>query len=263
MLASTPSTLPYSCSRRRGGLLADPGDAGDVVGGVALEPDQVGNRLRGHAPALDHRLAVVDLGLADALGRRHHPDPVADQLVDVAVAGDDHHRDPAPLGLRREGGDHVVGLPALDPDVGEAKRLGERRQVRPLLLEQVGPRLALRLVLGVDLLAARHARVPGDDDRRRPVLGERFDHHRGEAVDRVRRPPVGGRHRLGQGEEGAVGEAVAVDQEELARLLHLVRLLAVLGRHAADHRKRPDEATRGGPGAPLSQAIYPHHPVGA
>ena len=30
-----------------GGLVADPRNAGDVVGGVALEPDQVGHQLRG------------------------------------------------------------------------------------------------------------------------------------------------------------------------------------------------------------------------
>ena len=34
------------------GLLADPGDAGDVVGGVAAQPHQVGDQLRRHAVAL-------------------------------------------------------------------------------------------------------------------------------------------------------------------------------------------------------------------
>ena len=42
--------------------------------------------------------------------------------------------------------------------------------MRPLLVEQVGPRLALRLVGLVDLLAARPARVPGDDHGRRRVV---------------------------------------------------------------------------------------------
>ena len=37
------------------GLLADPGDAGDVVGGVAAQAHQVGDQLRRHAVALDHR----------------------------------------------------------------------------------------------------------------------------------------------------------------------------------------------------------------
>ena len=34
------------------GFLADPGDAGDVVGGVAAQPHQVGDQLRRHAVAL-------------------------------------------------------------------------------------------------------------------------------------------------------------------------------------------------------------------
>ncbi len=39
------------------GLLADPGDAGDVVGGVAAQAHQVGDQLRRHAVALRHRVA--------------------------------------------------------------------------------------------------------------------------------------------------------------------------------------------------------------
>ena len=91
--SSTFSIEPKRCSRVRRGLVADPWDAGDVVRGVALQPDQVGNELGRDPVALDHALAVVDLGVGDAARGRHHPHPVADQLVDVAVAGDDHHRD--------------------------------------------------------------------------------------------------------------------------------------------------------------------------
>ena len=217
----------------RGRLLADPGDAGDVVGGVALEPDQVGDELRRDPVALDHRLGVVDLRVGHAAGGRHHPDPVTDQLVGVAVAGDDHHRDVLVARLLDERGDHVVGLEALDRDVGEAEGIGERREVRPLLLEQVGARRALRLVGLVDLLAARRAGVPGNRHRARAEVGEDLDHHRREPVDRIRGPSVGGRDRLGQGEEGPVGEAVSVDQEELA----FVGGAVFCGRrHGTDHR---------------------------
>jgi hypothetical protein len=78
----------------------------------------------------------------------HDPHAVVDELVGVAVARDDHHRDPALLGLLGQRGDHVVGLEALDGDVAVAERLDERAQVRPLELEQVGPRRALGLVVG-------------------------------------------------------------------------------------------------------------------
>ena len=123
----------------RGRLVADARDAGDVVGGVALEPDEVRDQLRRDAVAVDHALAVVDLRVGHAAARAHDPHAVVDELVGVAVARDDHHGDPALLGLLGERGDHVVGLVALDGDVAVAERLHERAQVRPLELEQVGP----------------------------------------------------------------------------------------------------------------------------
>ena len=55
-------------------------------------------------------------------------------------------RDARLLGLLGEARDHVVGLVALDPHVLVAERLDQRLEVRPLLAQQVGPRLALGLV---------------------------------------------------------------------------------------------------------------------
>ena len=198
------------------GLVADARNAGDVVRRVALEPDQVGDQLRSHAVALDDALGVVDLGVRDAARRRHHPHPIANQLVHITIAGDDHHRCAGLTGLPRQGGDHVVRLEALDVDVGEAERLRQRRQVRPLLAQQVRPRAAARLVLRVLRVAARHPAVPRHDHGARPVVDQELGHHRGEAVDRVGRPPVGRRDRLGQREERPVRERVAVDQEDLS-----------------------------------------------
>jgi hypothetical protein len=198
------------------GLVADPRDARDVVGGVALQPDEVGHQLGRHAVALDHALAIVDLRVGDPAGGGHDTNTVADHLVDVAIAGDDHHRDVGLPGLLHEACDHVVGLPAFDLHVVEAERLGQGRQVGPLLLEQVGTRRPAGLVLGVLLLPARHSGVPGDDHGRRLVLDEDLGHHRREAVDGVGGPAVGGRDRLRKREERPVGEAVAVDQEQLS-----------------------------------------------
>ena len=200
----------------RRGLVADAGDAGDVVRGVALEADQVGDQLGRNAVALDHAVRVIDLRVGHAARGRHHAGAVADELVDVAVARDDHHGPPPLLCLRRERGDHVVGLEALDVDVREAEGLGERLQMRPLLAKEVRARLAPRLVLGVLLLPPGHALVPGDDDGPWRVVHQELGHHRREAVDGVGRPPVCRCDRLGEGEERAVGKRVAVDQEELA-----------------------------------------------
>ena len=187
-----------------GGLVADARDARDVVAGVALEADEVRDELGRDAVALDHGLAVVDLHVGDAARGRHDPHAVVDELVGVAVAGDDHHGDPAPLGLLGERGDHVVGLEALDRDVPVAERLDQRAQVRPLQFQQVGPGRALRLVVGADLLATRHPRVPDHDGRDLAVVREDLHQHRREAEDGVGRPSVGGRDRLWEREERAV-----------------------------------------------------------
>ena len=199
-----------------GGFVADPRDAGDVVGGIALEADQVGNQLGRHAVALNDSVRVVDLGVGDTARRRHDPRPVTDELVDVPVARDDHHGPPPRLGLSRERRDHVVGLESLDMDVGESERLGKWLKVRPLLAQEVGPGLAASLVLGVLLLSPRHPLVPGDDHGAGRVVDQKLGHHRCKAVNGIRRAPVGCGDRLGQREERAVGERVAVDQEELA-----------------------------------------------
>ena len=198
-----------------------------------------------------HRVAVVDLGLGDPARGAHHPHPLADQLVGVAVAGDDHHRDPLLARLAGQRGDHVVGLVALDLDVGVAEGLDQRHQVRPLLAQQVGARFALGLVEVVGDLAARHPRVPGDDDPGRVVLVDDFDQHRGEPVDRVGRPPVAGPDRLRQGEEGPVGERVAVDQEEL-----------VLGSSCCGHRAQlygAGRTVRGAAQLPRGRALATSH----
>ena len=219
--ASTVSRSPNRCSSCGGGLVADARDAGDVVRRVALEAVEVGDLLGRDPVAVDDRLVVVELGVGDPAARRHHADARlrVDQLEDVAVAGDDDDRHVlrrAPLGDR---GDDVVGLVAVDGDVAVAERLDQRREVRPLLAQQVRPRLARRLVVGRDLLAAGVARVPDDDRRLLAVLGQQLHEHRGEPEDRVGRHARRRRDRLRQGEERPVGERAAVDQVELVVLL--------------------------------------------
>ena len=201
----------------RRGLVPDARDAGDVVARVALEADEVGDQLGRDAVAVDHALAVVDLRVRDAPRGGHDPHPLVDELVGVAVAGDDHHGDLALLRLHDERGDHVVGLEALDRDVPVAERLHQRAQMRPLEAQQVGLARALGLVVGRHLLAARQAGVPHHDRRHLAVVGEDLHEHRSEAEDGVRGPPVRGRDRLREREERAVGERVPVDQEQLAR----------------------------------------------
>ena len=211
---------PEGLQQLAGRLVADPGDARDVVRGVPLQAVEVGDRLGRDPVAVDHRLAVVDLGVGDAPGRRHHLDqaPLVDQLEHIAVPRHDHHLD-GRIGVDRplcDRGDHVVRLVALQTHVAVAECLDQRFHRRPLLLEQIRSRAPGRLVFGEQLAASRCARIPGDDGRADAVLGDDLDEHRGEAEDRVRRHPRRRGDRLGQGEEGPVDEARAIDQEQPA-----------------------------------------------
>ena len=199
-------------------LVADPRNARDVVAGVALQTDEVGDQLGRDAVAVDHPLAVVHPRVGDPPRGGHDlHHAVVDQLVGVAVAGHHHHRDFWLGGSRflDDRGDHVIGLEPGNAEVPVAERVDQRLQVGPLLLEQVGAGGALGLVVRVHGLTPRVPGVPHDDGRLGAVVGEDLHQHRGEAEDRVGRHPGRGGDRLGQREEGPVGQAVAVDQEEL------------------------------------------------
>ena len=58
-------------------------------------------------------------------------------------------------------------------------------------------------------------RVPGDGDALRPVVREQLEEHVREPEQRAGREALARRELLGEREVGAVGEVVAVDEEEL------------------------------------------------
>ena len=61
------------------------------------------------------------------------------QTLEGVAVGRDHRRlHPRLVGARRERGDHVVGLPALELEVAVAERLDDRPEVRELLAQEVG-----------------------------------------------------------------------------------------------------------------------------
>ena len=86
-----------------GSLLADAGDAGNVVGGVALEAFEVGHLLRLEAVVLADGRFVVDHGVA-LIGTQHEEAHVRpDELDHVAVQADDEGIDALLFGLRGRG----------------------------------------------------------------------------------------------------------------------------------------------------------------
>ena len=197
-----------------GGLVADAGHARDVVGRVALEPDEVGHEPRRDAVAGLDALGRVDVHVGHAARREQHADVLGDELERVAIVRDHARRDPLLVRAQAERADHVVGLVALELDVAVPEGLDERAQVRLLLLEQRRRRLARRLVAREALEAVHGPRVPGHDHALGVVVGEQPHEHVREAEQRVRREAVGRRELLGQRVVGPVGERVAVDQEQ-------------------------------------------------
>ena len=89
-----PGHVAEPLQQRGGGLLADPGDPGQAVGGVAAQGGEVGVLAGVDAVLLAHPVVGDPLVPADAAGDVEDPDPgvVVDELEEVAVAGDDVDR---------------------------------------------------------------------------------------------------------------------------------------------------------------------------
>ena len=148
-----------------------PGTPGQVVARVAAQRRVLGVlRGRDAAAPLDDAGFVVERVVGDAALVVEHLDVrVGDELVRVAVAGDDHDVDAVGGRARRERRDHVVGLDARHLQLLDLERLEHLVDQRQLRREQVGRLLAAGLVLGVELVAVRAA--AGRVERDRDVVG--------------------------------------------------------------------------------------------
>ena len=213
--SSTPSSEPYfwiSCDAVLSPIPGTPAMLSEVS---PFSPMKSGTWSGGDPePRLDP-LGRVDVHVGDAARGHHQADVVGDELERVAVGRDDARLDPGLVGARREGGDHVVRLPALELEVPVAERLDDRAEERELLAQEIRHRPAALLVVGGELRAVNGARVPGDGDALRPVVREQLEEHVREAEERAGGEAVARRQLLRQREERAVGEVVPVDEEEL------------------------------------------------
>ena len=257
---STPSRSPKRWRSWAAVFSPMPGTPGMLSEVSPLSPMKSGTS-SGNAIALHHAVAVVDLRLRDAAARGHHAHAGLDELEGVAVAGDHHDVEVARARLAGQGGDHVVGLVARHLQVGVAERLDQRggaATARPAGRGAAGAGPCSPVVL----LAPGQPAVPDHDGRSGAVLGEDLHQHRGEAEDRVRRLAARGGDGLGQREEGPVGEAVPVDQEDLAGRCvgHPPILRAAFGSSLGARIIAPPAAQAGGrmggvtmPGRPSAQ----------
>ena len=237
-----------------GGLDADPGDAGDVVGGIPGQRLDLHHLVGRDAEFLQH-FRLADRLLLD---RVEHLHARPDQLHQVLVGGDDGDR-PA---LGHEGAgigrDHVVGLVARLFHLADAERfrcVADQGELR----DEFGGRFrAVRLVGGVDVVAEGHPRAVEDHrDMAGGMLRQEGREQAGEAVDGVHMHPIRPGHRR-QGVEGAEDVARPVDQDQapFARrdrgdAVRAVRLAhAINGRRAEGalngclRRRRPRPAHR-------------------
>ncbi len=227
----------------RRGLLADAGNAGEVVARVTPERGVVGILRGGDAPGpLDDACLVVEHVIGDAAAVVEHLDVgVTNQLVRVAVAGDDHGVDPLAGGLLGEGGDDVVGLDPLDLEHRDLEGVEDLVNQRHLGREDVRRLLTAGLVVGVHVVPERRRPgVEGDGDVVGLLVAEHLDEHRREPVDGVRDRPRPRREVGRQGVEGPERKRVAVEEEKLAHS-------SIVGPPAADSGVSSKGVDHGGP----------------
>ena len=203
----------------RSGLLADARDAGQVIGGIALEAAIVGELARLETETLADGRDVVTRDVGDAAARRQHRRALADDLQQIEIAGDDEIVSPFGFRARGERRDDVVGLLPFDLGDRNAVRIEHAAHERELTAQILGHRLALRLVLLVQRDAVRgHALVERRDDVRRLLLGDDLVQHHREAVHGIDGHAFHGRERR-QREKRAIDEPIRVEQHERVALV--------------------------------------------
>ena len=196
-------------------LVADAGDAGNVVRGVALQPDEVGHLVGPDAvPGLD-TLGRVDVHVRDPARGHHQADVLRDELEGIPVGRDDGRLDAGLVRTVGERRDHVVGLPALELEVPIPEGLDDGPEVRELLPQEVRHRPAVDLVVRRELGPVYRACVPRNRHALRLVIGKELEEHVCESEQGVGREPFGRRQLLGQREKSPVREVVPVHQEEI------------------------------------------------
>ena len=202
--------------QRRGGLDADPRRARHIVDAVAAKGLHVHHPLGADAELL-HHLGPAN---ADVLHRVQHRHPVADQLHQVLVGGDDHHLAAGVADVAGVGGDDVVGLVARQLQARHAERLCRLAHQRELRDQILGRRRAMGLVVGVKLVAegdlrlVEHHRQVGRRVGRRLHVDQQLPEHVAEALDRPHRQAVRLAGQRRQGVEGAENEPRPVHQIE-------------------------------------------------
>ena len=195
-------------------LRADARDAGDVVGGVALERLDLDEFLGCHKVLFFDEIRGVfhRLRPSHLRGGEEDGDVVPDELEGVPVAGGDIAVVAGADG-RREGAEDVVRLIPFLLDDGVAEFLQEVFEDRHLLREFRGHALAARLVLVIHLMAERGCfQVEGERHGVGVCRLLQLQKDVEEPVNGIGESPVLRRQQF-DAEKRAVDDAVAVDDQ--------------------------------------------------
>ena len=204
---------PVSVDQPGRRLFPHPGNTGQVVGLVTSEGG-IFHVVGGVDPrsVADSRLVVEHVFGDPPLVVENADVGILDQLVGIAVTGNDQYVPAAVPGHRGQGSDHVICLEAFGVDRLQAQSHNQFPHQVQLLVEDVGLPLSVRLVAGQLLVAKRRARkVECHRHASRVVVSQKCGQHRREAEDRVRDLTGRGGHVRRKGEERPVGQGVAVD----------------------------------------------------
>ena len=203
------SKTPDKIERR---LLADAGDAGDIVGTIAHQRLHVDDLTGLIADQLFKMRGIQLQKFTDARLGEIDGGALVHQLIGVAVAGDDDA-----VRIRkavRKRTHEVVRLVAFLFAYADAHGAEQFFQHPHLHGEIVGHRLARRLIPVVQLMAeGRRLQVEGHDQLVRILVGNDLQKQLDKAEYRVGRRSVFGRQQPGR-VIGAVQKAVAVDQDQ-------------------------------------------------
>ena len=205
-----------------GGLLPHTGDAGDVVHGIAHQPQDVDDLFRAlqAPPGADLLGSQHFVGVALA-ARFVHQHLVGDQLAEVLVRG--HHVGGVPvlLGMPRQGADHVVRLVPVAFQDGDVEALDDAADVGDVRGDVVRHLLPVRLVLRVfQVPLGGLGGVEDHGDVGGLLLLDQVQQGEREAECRagVEAPAVDPRV-LDEAEVRAVDQRVGIEQEEALVLL--------------------------------------------
>ena len=214
-----------SLEQLRGGLLPDTGNAGDIVGRVAHQAQEIGD-LRGSHPVffLDHR-RIEHHHVANALLRGEDARVFARQLAGVLVAG--HQQDIAAERFRPcgDGTQDIVAFPTRHLNHRDVHRLEQVLDKRELHAQVIVHRRALGLVFFHRLDAERgFACIERAYDSVRGRHIDEFQEHGKEAEDGVGRRAIRRIHGRGHRMVRAMHQRITVDN--CYGLGHVRRLLS-------------------------------------